>query len=368
MTRSPVGDMPSPVYTQNELPPWAHPTPSPSEIIRTPDFSCDTCFKHPEANFNIGVHPLQAKLAPESLIIDPGLLSGICMPFIQQMLEALQHAMQSAIKAHMASFSKEDCPPDASTEELFRVAKNSWHGQEVNKSRGECAQDDIFKTQSSVTESLANLLAAAMEEQKALQEDSGSAKSQAASVGSSPVLHGLEPPWRAMVSAECSNAFTPAEAANLVYVSCFQQPVGQGCGDQQSLGEANDCGTGLPMSKFEPDEMCNMANMSDLELDKSNVVCRHWKSKGWCRLEDKCKFLHPENNCSEGNIVGSKADGPGEGIVGSTNAQEEGKGAAKSKPSRRGGRNRRGGRATVSDSCGSIGTGGIIVMASTFDS
>jgi len=28
--------------------------------------------------------------------------------------------------------------------------------------------------------------------------------------------------------------------------------------------------------------------------EKSTMVCRHWKSKGWCRLESNCKFLHPE--------------------------------------------------------------------------
>jgi len=33
---------------------------------------------------------------------------------------------------------------------------------------------------------------------------------------------------------------------------------------------------------------------SDIEK-KDTMVCRHWKSKGWCRMESKCKFLHPEN-------------------------------------------------------------------------
>lgn len=31
------------------------------------------------------------------------------------------------------------------------------------------------------------------------------------------------------------------------------------------------------------------------EVEKSNMVCRHWKSKGWCRLGTNCKFLHPEH-------------------------------------------------------------------------
>jgi hypothetical protein len=37
----------------------------------------------------------------------------------------------------------------------------------------------------------------------------------------------------------------------------------------------------------------------DLESPKddasSQMVCRHWKSKGWCRYESQCKFSHPED-------------------------------------------------------------------------
>jgi len=31
------------------------------------------------------------------------------------------------------------------------------------------------------------------------------------------------------------------------------------------------------------------------DTEKSIMVCRHWKSKGWCRMESKCKFLHLEH-------------------------------------------------------------------------
>jgi len=31
------------------------------------------------------------------------------------------------------------------------------------------------------------------------------------------------------------------------------------------------------------------------DVGKSEMVCRHWKSKGWCRYESLCKFSHPEN-------------------------------------------------------------------------
>jgi hypothetical protein len=62
------------------------------------------------------------------------------------------------------------------------------------------------------------------------------------------------------------------------------------------------------------------------EPEKSTMVCRHWKSKGWCRLEHNCKFLHPEHKrgvaapkgCSGGSTNGggiSRATHPGMSTV-----------------------------------------------------
>jgi hypothetical protein len=36
-------------------------------------------------------------------------------------------------------------------------------------------------------------------------------------------------------------------------------------------------------------------SVSAQDTEKSQMVCRHWKSKGWCRYQCQCKFLHPEN-------------------------------------------------------------------------
>jgi len=37
------------------------------------------------------------------------------------------------------------------------------------------------------------------------------------------------------------------------------------------------------------------ASAPSSDAERSVMVCRHWKSKGWCRLDSKCKFLHPED-------------------------------------------------------------------------
>jgi len=49
-------------------------------------------------------------------------------------------------------------------------------------------------------------------------------------------------------------------------------------------------------SSSESHALDDEAGVADSE--KSTMVCRHWKSKGWCRLEENCKFLHPE--CKKG--------------------------------------------------------------------
>jgi len=48
--------------------------------------------------------------------------------------------------------------------------------------------------------------------------------------------------------------------------------------------------TSLSMRQISDEDVEQMS-----EADRSSMVCRHWKSKGWCRLESNCKFLHPEH-------------------------------------------------------------------------
>merc|ERR1711933_450397 len=57
--------------------------------------------------------------------------------------------------------------------------------------------------------------------------------------------------------------------------------------DENEL-RSSHCAAGL-VSSFQADS----GSVQDAE--KSQMVCRHWKSKGWCRYGSECKFLHPEN-------------------------------------------------------------------------
>merc|ERR1712118_308403 len=85
------------------------------------------------------------------------------------------------------------------------------------------------------------------------------------------------------------------------------------------------------------------------DSEKSTMVCRHWKSKGWCRLEENCKFLHPENkkgvSAPKGGSKGSAVSGTMSGAEGSCISATECP-ADQLPPVAVGGRRRRRNRAT----------------------
>jgi len=43
---------------------------------------------------------------------------------------------------------------------------------------------------------------------------------------------------------------------------------------------------------------------------KSHMVCRHWKTKGWCKYQMNCKFMHPEHKRGIGAAVTEAASLP----------------------------------------------------------
>jgi hypothetical protein len=69
-------------------------------------------------------------------------------------------------------------------------------------------------------------------------------------------------------------------------------------------------------------------SVSAQDTEKSQMVCRHWKSKGWCRYQCQCKFLHPENKRG----IGAKSPSDISDVPSSASTQST---------RRRGGKNRR---------------------------
>jgi len=69
------------------------------------------------------------------------------------------------------------------------------------------------------------------------------------------------------------------------------------------------------------------AKPKDPNATPTIIVCRHWKSKGWCRMEAGCKFSHPDHKCGVGAPNGGKGNGPaalGDAAAGNSNSSDEG--------------------------------------------
>lgn len=91
------------------------------------------------------------------------------------------------------------------------------------------------------------------------------------------------------------------------FASLFSNPSSEseGCGAL----EVNALGVSM-VSPPTPGHFSSEDSTLSGDAEKSIMVCRHWKSKGWCRLESKCKFLHPEHKCGvSAPYAGSHAGG-----------------------------------------------------------
>lgn len=86
------------------------------------------------------------------------------------------------------------------------------------------------------------------------------------------------------------------------------------------------------------------------------MVCRHWKTKGWCRLEAACKFLHPEEQ--RGSAAPVPTTRPDPSAASSTGQAGQPAQKKSSRSSRRSGRNRHGASHAGSTAAGNSGGAG----------
>mmetsp|Transcript_56242 Transcript_56242/g.164334 ORF Transcript_56242/g.164334 Transcript_56242/m.164334 type:complete len:451 (-) Transcript_56242:254-1606(-) len=347
--RSPApGATASPVYTpavlQGEPPPWAHPTPSPSAMMRCPDLQ------------GMGGGASGPTSPPESPLVPPELLWGVCMPFIQEMLQALQQAMQREVAARLARTGKGEAEkkghgaatspvlPEKAGVSPFQSLFNptprggdvvsghrarrtapadeplheetgnlSEHEHEAASSAGTTSPDmelrlrgdDTTKGRVTLVPSSAPSIGSSSKGTSPMLDDHDPQLGPKARVGtpgtggslvSSPVPQGLDPSRQAMLGAE---------NAGPLYLKWEEQHADQGRRDQQRTASSNASGTAPQLIMVDPtmhqpegsaaDGGSQMDGDSTPDAERSVMVCRHWKSKGWCRMEDKCKFLHPEH-------------------------------------------------------------------------
>jgi len=83
---------------------------------------------------------------------------------------------------------------------------------------------------------------------------------------------------------------------SLSFESVFQGASLAGHWDDASTDADEACAFASLLSSptSEGDHVSNEDSEPSSDIEKSIMVCRHWKSKGFCRMESRCKFLHPE--------------------------------------------------------------------------
>jgi len=67
--------------------------------------------------------------------------------------------------------------------------------------------------------------------------------------------------------------------------------------DKKTQLAGNPCRPLLSLTPLKNSTSCTSSlprGTSDMPA-KSHMVCRHWKTKGWCKYQASCKFLHPEH-------------------------------------------------------------------------
>lgn len=372
----------SPVYTpalfQNEPPPWAHPTPSPSPMIRCPD--PDARSRPP--GINRPTSPAPPHLAE--------IMWEVCMPFFHQMIRSLEQSMQQEIQARVEWATRDRSPtrgrgghttfsplvPDRSATMPFHSLLNPSPSMQSGRPllrRAAPRNDEPLHEEGSdsgnemdggmpadgargggsAPQALPHKVGFGQQApgsgsggdpprpHGALPEGSSSSK------GRSP-SQGLEPSWHALLGNDSAGA-AANQGASLepVYLAWSEQQPGANSRSSPSVGRLSPTmGRMSPLSqRLSPGASPLMPATRNLAkpaagngggqqmvisldqriesspsiptvsvggewagadggalapvgvagVEKSVMVCRHWKSKGWCRMEENCKFLHPEH-------------------------------------------------------------------------
>lgn len=363
--------MPSPMYEpvytpaalQGEPPAWAHPTPSPSPLIRCPQEP-----PYMEAGGSSG--SAGASVSP---LVTQELLWEVMAPFVGQMVEALQNSVEKAYAKQRETSERARTSPSmglkapaadadafrslfgpssaattrGATQTLRRLPEEDEDEQQEARAFAAVSSSCPLPTRE-ITQPWHNEKTQPHKVKFSPTMEERSNPSRTSSKASSPAIPGQEPSWQALLGAggsAAASASFPGDQADAaaslpqkvyspnmpeisdeswgknnttpVYVAWNQQGAGvQRWADQRmSPVEHTVCPKASPKDNQQPHQQpmphgegSNAAPQLVLATavedtsspdaansEKSVMVCRHWKSKGFCRLEATCKFLHPEH-------------------------------------------------------------------------
>ncbi|CAE7679027.1 unnamed protein product, partial [Symbiodinium pilosum] len=323
------------------VPDWAHPTPSPSLMVRMPDPKAWQA-PHFGSMLNGKALPgMDMQSSSESSLRT--LLSQVCAPFVQGMVTAVEQLVQQEVERQVKLLRQQDCHASMNWPRRMSREQPQQHAY-GNPSEGipfghvfapQQADPQNQNTGEPDTMKLANVASLPLREESSEDECEADGDHrghfQALFGGKAPTSHS-----RSSSFSERSNA-TPSEADDAKPPGFSGQrqglasaPSTDGPGDplylQWSRGQSHGERPSLtptvsPVTpQVSPSVAGNQRQGTKQSVDsshpadagaaqaKSAVVCRHWKSKGWCRLGDECKFAHPEHKCGAGAQIKKEKD------------------------------------------------------------
>jgi len=333
--------MSSPSNTQAmpSVPDWAHPTPSPSLMVRMPD---PKAWQAPHFGSTLNGKSLPGMDQSESSL--RMLLSQVCAPFVQGMVTAVEQFVQQEVERQVKLLRQQD--GHASMNWPRRLSREQPQPQQHYGSPPEgmpfghvfAAQADQQNQSTGAAETMKLASVASLPLREESSEDECEADGdhgghfQALFGGKAPTSHS-----RSSSFSERSNATPPSEMDDAEPPGFSTKRQGfsgvvqcaDGSGDplylQWSRGQSHRERPSLTptVSPVTPHVSPNVGGSqrqstkqsvdchqgdSGTPQAKSAVVCRHWKSKGWCRLGDECKFAHPEHKCGAGSQMKKEKD------------------------------------------------------------
>jgi len=228
-------------------------------------------------------HKDPPQTAPVEPVVSMDLLRVVCEPFFEQILTAMQQALAAPQKQQ-----QNGCPVDPPIMQAMAQAKVLFEQMLT------ALPQALELTPKEQPNTCAKTVPAFQHTFQRLQPKTADQHPMRASFPT-PDQH----PMRTKLSTKAAafQPFQPREAKDALHTNHYHD------GFDLESTEAADSIDGDSMMRSESDSATPYTTLvapdhtPKQSPDKNSMVCRHWRSKGWCRLEESggCMFAHPEH-------------------------------------------------------------------------
>mmetsp|Transcript_85869 Transcript_85869/g.152082 ORF Transcript_85869/g.152082 Transcript_85869/m.152082 type:complete len:350 (-) Transcript_85869:110-1159(-) len=271
------------------LPDWAHPTPSPSLMARYPDPAAWGAMTLGMAGHHLPGkgQPVQPVPSATSASRLQELLFEVCSPFFKDMMAAVEAVVQQEVEARLQNAVNHDGNGYGYSQKRFS-GSNPRESVTSEPLPEESSEDEDDKQSHGQT--FQALFAGAKRVVEQNQKDSESSESFESAPDDAQAPGGDNPLYLTWSSEQASAkrpslSLTPTASPLPPEMKPF---VGRTAVQPQMRPGASESQGNSPTGK------------EDAQAARTAVVCRHWKTKGWCRMGEDCKFAHPEEKCGAG--------------------------------------------------------------------